>query len=1174
MKTQTTRQKVFLAVVTTAVALATPATVRAVGITNWVAFNDYNSGAGTGIGVSTYSPSAVGTAVGGTLTDYLTGNPVPVGVTILASGSVNGWTGSSGAPNAGTPADQVFAGKIDWAASALYHASGNDGEVRWTFTNLNPGMKYVFRGTAVRGNSYATRWSLATIEGVTSCLAAHVTGTGSPASPGIVTNGWAPYGDTLVPNLQAAWNSGENRCGDLIGWDEIIPMGNSFTVICSNWTVATPAGAGNTTYGYAFGAIMLAEVPAGNPDDPVGIVTQPPEVIDLMEGQPLAVSLTVTGAPPVSFQWFKDGSPILDATNSSYLVSAATPANSGTYHVRAENDINNVTSDNCVVTVTSEPVVITQDLTDHAFLENRPAQLSVTATGTYLHYQWYRDDVAIEGATGSSYNITNVMTPAEAGTYYVVITNTTSTATSYQASITFEQDVNPPTVIMAVANENNTITIFFDEPLDSTYGFDYANFTLWPDDGSGSFSFAAQNPVYDTNVIGNATYYTLTMTPFDAFVVGISYNVIAEAVTDLAMNANMLEPNPIPIALYALPLIRLDAVTMWKYDETGTDYSNDWKQVAFDDSGWSSGAALFEAKNGTVPALPEPVRTTMTRTNVAGTASLTTYYFRTHFDYMGENGGQTVLRLSPIIDDGAVFYLNGEEIFRLQMPAGEIGYNTLSLSPAVGDAVYRGPYHLVVSNLVAGDNVFAVEVHNNAVGSSDTTMGLKLSDMVAAFVPVSLTQQPANQTANEGGSASFTVVATGTQMTYQWFKDGVALTENSSATTPTLVIANATPADNGTYTVTISNAANSVTSDGATLTVAADTTAPTITRVVASTNLDIITITFSRNVQQASAENIANYSVALSEGGGDLTILSAILSGDTVTLTTSPRTASANYTVTVRDVRDTTFTGNVVSPNPAQQAVFFPVIVVDLDATTPWRFNDTGADLGEAWRAVGYDDSGWATGYALFDVKNSGPRATVSGETVRQDMAYTGTNGATVITYYFRMHFQFPSDPAQSQLQLRPFVDDGAVFYLNGQLLYNLRLTAPYTAASLSAGAPNSDAVYEGPFDVPASNLLAGDNVLAVELHQSSTTSSDATMGLQLIGIVPYVIPVIEPPTLLFARDPNGLSLSWTEAGFVLQQKAALDSSVPWEDVVGGDTSPVVVPTATGSMFYRLIQQP
>ena len=102
-------------------------------------------------------------------------------------------------------------------------------------------------------------------------------------------------------------------------------------------------------------------------------------------------------------------------------------------------------------------------------------------------------------------------------------------------------------------------------------------------------------------------------------------------------------------------------------------------------------------------------------------------------------------------------------------------------------------------------------------------------------VPVAptISAQPTSQTTPEGATATFSVVASGTDpLTYQWKKGGVALTTggtSASYTTPAVALA-----DNGSsYTVTISNVAGSITSGAATLTV--DPTQPTITtsRIVA-----------------------------------------------------------------------------------------------------------------------------------------------------------------------------------------------------------------------------------------------------------------------------------------------------------------------------------------------------
>ena len=61
---------------------------------------------------------------------------------------------------------------------------------------------------------------------------------------------------------------------------------------------------------------------------------------------------------------------------------------------------------------------------------------NVTATGTAtLNYQWYKDGVAIAGATSSSYTVSNAST-SDAGTYYVLTTNAYGVVTSNAATLT------------------------------------------------------------------------------------------------------------------------------------------------------------------------------------------------------------------------------------------------------------------------------------------------------------------------------------------------------------------------------------------------------------------------------------------------------------------------------------------------------------------------------------------------------------------------------------------------------------------------------------------------------------------------------------------------------------------------------------------------------------------
>ena len=95
-------------------------------------------------------------------------------------------------------------------------------------------------------------------------------------------------------------------------------------------------------------------------------------------------------------------------------------------------------------------------------------------------------------------------------------------------------------------------------------------------------------------------------------------------------------------------------------------------------------------------------------------------------------------------------------------------------------------------------------------------------------------------------------------------------------------------------------------------------------------------------------------------------------------------------------------------------------------------------------------------------------------------------------------------------------------------------------------------------------NLVQGDNLLAVEVHNTAGTSmGDLVFGSALIQLNPT--PVV--PQLHLLRELNLSTLYWTVDGFVLQQSSDLTN---WVDVPApGGQSPVTL-TNSGSAFYRL----
>jgi len=124
--------------------------------------------------------------------------------------------------------------------------------------------------------------------------------------------------------------------------------------------------------------------------------------------------------------------------------------------------------------------------------------------------------------------------------------------------------------------------------------------------------------------------------------------------------------------------------------------------------------------------------------------------------------------------------------------------------------------------------MFDVAVSNSA--GSATSAAVMLTVNAATTTAPKITTQPANQAVNAGQAAKFSVVATGTTLSYQWQKNGANIggATASSYTTPPTVIG-----DSGsTFDVVVTNSAGSVTSSTATL---------TVNNVTNTSSLDVVT---------------------------------------------------------------------------------------------------------------------------------------------------------------------------------------------------------------------------------------------------------------------------------------------------------------------------------------------
>jgi len=164
-----------------------------------------------------------------------------------------------------------------------------------------------------------------------------------------------------------------------------------------------------------------------------------------------------------------------------------------------------------------------------------------------------------------------------------------------------------------------------------------------------------------------------------------------------------------------------------------------------------------------------------------------------------------------------------------------------------------------------------------------------------------------------------------------------------------------------------------------------------------------------------------------------------------------------------------------------------------IPAGAAWTFNDSGANLSTAWRAPGYDDGAWASGPAQLGYGDS-DEATV--------IAYGTSTTARHITYYFRHTFTVADPAAFAAMTARVVRDDGAVIYLNGVEIVRSNMPTGVVGFTTLASAAVNGAAESQWFVVPVdpSLLVPGTNVMAVEVHQSSATSSDVSFDFELIA--------------------------------------------------------------------------
>lgn len=879
---------------------------------------------------------------------------------------------------------------------------------------------------------------------------------------------------------------------------------NTPTLVLSNVSVAN-AGTYSVVITNGFGLTISsnAQLAIVTNSLPPAIVSFAPSNLTVQAGFNAQFTVVASGSPPLSYRWEFNGVTIPGRTNASLLLAAVTPAQTGSYQCFVSNPAGTTASPVGSLVVVDGPgdlpVIVTQPQ-DQSVPQGGDAVFSVVATGTPpLSYQWHFLGAPIPGATSNVLVISNVQ-PGQAGSYHVVVLNPSGAVTSSVASLNL---ILPPTITVQPQNRST--------PVGSTAGFSLSI--------AGTPPFAIQW-YFNGAALPGATNNPLVLSGVTSAQAGIYFARVANAAGE-TFSSNAV--------LTVFSCTRLTTAhsysSWWPFDGSADDLAKTNSGVLLGNPSFGAGfvgqALELDGIDDSVliPASPTLVAANVGTTNDGFTiegwirpADVTRP--QPIFAWQSPLGGagpQLWLAGSQGGSPGgltAEFPDGGGQLQVLSTPGGLIQtgawqhvaltYHRFSLSGIYvnGNSITQRfvsssisqtmpPYQLRLGGLEGGPTfgggLDEVQIFGRVLSAAQINAIYLAGDSGKCkdALPPTMIVHPAPQTVNAGESVILRAFAKGTDpLVYRWRRGAVTV-----AFGPELFIPSASISNAGVYSVTVSNNFGFATSSNAAVTVigTSNSVPPSITSLLplSLTVTQGATATFT-----VVASGTAPLSYQWLFNGMALTgRVSSVLS----LMDVQPSQAGA-YSVVVANSA-----GTVTSP-PATLSVVPPASFGQLFGHNQvWKYDDTGADLGTAWRAPGYNDSAWLSGSGLLGVETSIPFPYPA------PLLTPLSLGSNRVTYYFRTTFNFSGDPSAVSLVSTSFVDDGAVFYLNGSEVSRLRVPPGQSFNTLASAGP----VVEGTPEVAifaTTNLFNGVNTLAVEVHQSSIASSDVVFGMNLIA--------------------------------------------------------------------------
>jgi autotransporter-associated beta strand protein/YVTN family beta-propeller protein len=412
-----------------------------------------------------------------------------------------------------------------------------------------------------------------------------------------------------------------------------------------------------------------------------------------------------------------------------------------------------------VVNATSAPVIVRQPQS-LTVSEGSPASFDVVAAGARpISYQWLKGWVNLVGAATNRYTIPSATTN-DSGNFTVIVTNSFGSTTSTVATLTVLPPAGPTTVTNGLV-----VYLNFDNNLAAQAGT--------TNNGALYTGGATLGPRYKPGMIGSAANFTNAST--------------AGQPNDWAVTLGNLE------WIYAGSF----SFSLWERTTTSSD------GAILGNKNWTSGANV-----GWVVSSLDPK----------------------NINWNAVGGTRRDIGLNPPFSDGnwhlvtvtfdraanqVISYVDGVAVSTSDIsPSGSASFNAgfSTLIGSSGNGTYSG--YADVDDLGMWTRVLTAQEVSGIYAA-----GLNHQPLTAALpgVPPAITTQPMNVSVTSGVNATFTVTASGNgPFTYQWRFNG---TNIGGATNAALIVSSVTAANQGVYTVLISNGTGAVVSGGAVLTV-------------------------------------------------------------------------------------------------------------------------------------------------------------------------------------------------------------------------------------------------------------------------------------------------------------------------------------------------------------------